>query len=236
MLIVKRIVVWLLERVVEAFLLGGLLGYVTLPNATMPLSDIWFFGVVVATFLFIYGYYVTTAFAGVLWRPKSWLYSTITATLFIVHAHIIFVIGRPDFTPEARAMEFPFLLGGAGIVLACALAGSRALEHWVRTVAGPADAYLSASGLTLLAFALANVAHFLRPIVGDSAFSTYGVPFIFYREGGFVKQWVWRSGEIVWRGMFADAALIAAAIMIIGKVWQRVKVPESLNERETPIP
>ena len=81
------------------------------------------------------------------------------------------------------------------------------------------NAYLNALGVIVLVFMLANTAQFLRPIVGDSAFRTYGLPFTFYREGGFVRQWVWKPGELVWSGMVADIGVVAAAVLLLSKAW-----------------
>jgi hypothetical protein len=222
--ILKRLTVWSLERSIEVCLLGALLGYLvslSAKDASMPLqkalSGFWVFGIAVAVFLFIQGYYVTTAFFGVIWRStKPWVYPTISLSLFVVHTHIVFMRMNPDITPEGRAMELPFALGGAGIVFLCALFGSRILNKWSNARSEP-NAYLSALGVIILVFMLANAAHFLRPVVGDSAFRTYGLPFTFYREGGFVKQWVWKPGELVWSGMVADIAVSAAAVLLLGR-------------------
>jgi hypothetical protein len=215
MLIVKRIVVWLTERLVEGFLLGVLLAYLAVPTFINSLGGIRASGVVVGVLLFMHGYYLTTAFVAVVWRSaKTWLYPTITAALFALHTHVVFLRGRPDFTREARAMELPFVLAGVCIVFACSFAGSRILRRWV-TVRTNTNPYLSATGVTVLVFMLANIAHFLRPVVGDTAFRTFGVPLTFYREGGFVDGWVWRSGEIVWRGLLADLGLAVATAMLL---------------------
>jgi len=111
-----------------------------------------------------------------------------------------------------------FALGGAGIVFLCALFGNRILNKWSNARSEP-NAYLNALGVIILVFMLANAAHFLRPIVGDIAFRTYGLPFTLYREGGFVKQWVWKPGELVWSGMVADIAVTAAAVSLLGIAW-----------------
>ena len=121
-----------------------------------------------------------------------------------------------DFTPEARAMESPFVLCGACIVFACAFAGNRVLNKWVQTIASP-NPYLSATGITLLLFLLANVAHFLRPAAYDNSFRAYGLPFHFYREGGFVDGWVWRRGGFIWHGIVADTALMVGIVVLLGK-------------------
>ena len=64
--ILKRLTVWSLERSIEACLLGGLFGYLLSLSAEDPsltlrnaLSAFWVFGIAVAVFLFICGYYVT---------------------------------------------------------------------------------------------------------------------------------------------------------------------------------
>jgi hypothetical protein len=230
MLTVKRLVTWLLERIVEACLLGGLLSYLLSRNSRDAsltlgawLSSVYFFAVLVAVFLFLHGYYVTTAFFGVVWRSaKAWVYPTITSALFIFHTHIIFMHAGADFTPEARAMELPFALGGAGIVFSSSLAGSCILSKWV-TPDSDGNAYPSALGLTLLVFTLANIANFLRPVVANSAFRLYGLPFTFYRDGGFVKEWVWQPGELIWRGVVADLAVFAAVVWLLGRTLQTVR-------------
>lgn len=230
MLIFKRLAIWIPERLIEGCLLGGLFGYLLLRSSTdiSPtvrdwLSGFWRFGVVVAVFLFLHGYYVTTALFGVVWRSaKIWLYPTITSALFVLHTHITFMRAGSDFSPEARAMEFPFALGGAGIVFCCSLVGNFVLSRW-RNVHSNTNPYLSTLGITLLVFTIANIAHFLRPVMGDSAFKRYGLPFIFYRDGGFIKEWVWQPGEFIWRGMVADAAVVAAVVLLVGKAWQTVR-------------
>lgn len=224
MTILKRLTVWSLERSIEACLLGGLLGYLVSLRAENPsltlrnaLSAFWVFGMAVAVFLFFCGYYVTTAFFGVIWRSsKTWTYPTIIPSLFVLHTHILFVGMGRDFSPEGRGMELPFALGGAGIVFLCAFGGSRILNKWANTRAEP-NSYLNAFGVTILVFMLTNAAHFLRPVVGDSAFRVYGLPFTFYREGGFVRQWVWKPGVFVWSGVVADTAVIAAGVLILGR-------------------
>jgi hypothetical protein len=224
--IFKRLTVWSLERSIEVCLLGGLFGYLVSISAKDPslsfrkaLSAFWVYGVVVAVFLFLHGYYVTTAVFGVMWRSaNAWIYSAITSSLFVLTTHIIFMRAGPDFTPEGRALELPFALGGAGIVFLCALTGNRILNKWTNTGSEP-NAYLNALGIIVLVFMLANAAHFLRPVMGAGAFRAYGLPFTFYWEGGFIKEWVWRPGEFVWSGMVADVAVMASSVLLLGRAW-----------------
>jgi hypothetical protein len=237
MLILKRLAVWSLERLVEVSLLGGLFGcLLSLSSGEKrltlrdSLAGFWVLGLAVAIVLFLHGYYVTTAFFGVVWRSaKTWVYPTITPALFVFHTHIVFMRLGSDFTPEARAMELPFALGGAGIVFFCALAGSSVLNRWTNA-RSETNAYLYKLGITTLVFMLANTAHFLRPVVGNIAFRTYGLPFTFYREGGFIKEWMWQPGALVWRGMVADVAVIAAVVLLLGRAWQTVRARCPSNE------
>jgi len=107
-------------------------------------------------------------------------------------------------------------------VFACSFAGGRVLERWLkrRTSTSP---YLSAAGITLLVFGLVNVAHFLRPAGLNDNFRQYGIPFTFYRDGGFVgNTYVWQPGRFIWSGLIADAAFVAVAIVLLGITWQRV--------------
>jgi len=92
-----------------------------------------------------------------------------------------------DFTGEVRWIEFPFVLGDAGIVFVCSLYGSFALHRWTKDISD-GNTYLSAFGIAVLVFVLANAANFLRPAAGDLAFRRYGLPFAFYREGGYIKE------------------------------------------------
>ncbi|SEC01681.1 hypothetical protein SAMN05443244_2434 [Terriglobus roseus] len=189
-----------------------------------PAAQVWVFGVVVAVMLFVHGYYITTAIFGVLWRSKRpWSYPAILAALFALHTHITFLHGKPDFTREARAMEFPLVVGGVVIVLMCSSAGNEILRHWTGD-GRRSNPYLSASVLTLFGFLLLNIANYLRPIDGNFSFRPYGLPFTFYREGGYVQEWVWRSGVVVWKGLIADLVVVGAIAAPTGKAAQRLRV------------
>lgn len=224
----KRLTVWLLEKIVEACLLGCLVSCLFLNNASYTSLTAWgripnflIFGLVVSVALFLHGYYLTTAFFGVVSRSaRSWVYPTTTCALFLIHTRIVFMHAGADFTPETRAMELPIALGGAVIAFSSASAGNYALRKWTRPESN-SNAYVSALGLAILLFALANIAHFLRPTVGSDAFRSEGLPFTFYREGGFMKEWVWQPGKFVWYGMIADLAVFAAVVLLLGKALQK---------------
>jgi hypothetical protein len=130
--ILKRLAVWLLEALAGAFLLGGLLGALSLPNFLKLLPGVWALGLGVAAILFIHGYYLTTALFGVVWRSeKIWLYPAIAAALFVIHVHVAFVRLKPDISSQGKATELPFLAGGACIVAGCAFVGNWLLRKWI---------------------------------------------------------------------------------------------------------
>lgn len=190
MLILKRLVVWLIERLVEALLLGVLLGYL----AHIRLAYFYAYALAVLFVLYAHGYYFTTAFFGVLWRKSNtWFYAAIISLLFLIHAYIAFVRLQPSFTPEARVLKLPLLLFGASLVFACSYTGQRILNTWLNggTRSNP---YFPATLLTLFVFALANVAHFMR-VTYSNAFRRDGLPFSFYRQGGFSDGYVWHNGN-----------------------------------------
>jgi uncharacterized membrane-anchored protein len=130
---VKRIVVWLMEVLTEAFLLGTLLGALLFPNFTSLISGVWALAFAVGVVLFLHWYYLTRALFGVAWRSqRPWVYPAIAATLFVTHMHIAVVRSKSDLTPFAQATELPFLAGGACIVFACTFVGGWLLRKWTQ--------------------------------------------------------------------------------------------------------
>jgi hypothetical protein len=131
--VAKRAAVWIIEILVEALLLGCLLG--VLVSSEIGLS----YGVLgsvlaLPVVLFLHGYYFTRLLAGVVWRSRGqWTYPAVAATLFVIHTHIVFVRLGPDMSTFGKAKELPFLLGGACIVFACALAGNWGLRKWTQS-------------------------------------------------------------------------------------------------------
>jgi hypothetical protein len=130
----KRLVVWALESLAETFLLGCLFGTLLFPNfiSMLPggvLSSVF----MIAFVLIFHGFYVATALSGLVWRSqKSWLNPAIATALFGILVHIAFVRSKSDLTPEARAIELPFQLGGACIVFACTFFGGWCLRKWTK--------------------------------------------------------------------------------------------------------
>jgi hypothetical protein len=136
-LIFKRLAVWLLEALAATLLFGVLFGALSSPDLDTFISllpGVWALAFGVGVILFLHGYYLTTALAGVVWRSqKLWLYPVTAATLFVIHTHIVFFRLKPDLSSSGRAAELPFLVGGACIVFACALAGNWLLRKWSQT-------------------------------------------------------------------------------------------------------
>jgi hypothetical protein len=149
--------------------------------------------------------------------------------LFALHMHVIFLRGKSDFTQEARAMELPFVLGGALVVFVCSRIGNEALSRWP-AVRPNANSYISTAGLTLLFFLLLNTANYLRPIIGDSSFRSYGLPFTFFRDGGFVREFVWHEGVVVWRGLITDIAVVAAVIVLLGYLSNHIRIARQVRK------
>jgi hypothetical protein len=52
-------------------------------------------------------------------------------------------------------------------------------------------------------FGVVNLSNFLRPVTCWDCFFPYGIPFTFFREGGFAG-----GGGIVWIGATGDAAIV----------------------------
>jgi hypothetical protein len=137
MRILKRAVVWLIEALAAALLLGALLGALSSPDLSTfvgLLPGVWALAFGVGAVLFLHGYYLTTALVGVVWRsPRPWLYPTMAATLFAIHTHIVFVRLRPDISSAGRATELPFETAGACAVFGCAFVGNLCLRRWAQT-------------------------------------------------------------------------------------------------------
>jgi hypothetical protein len=140
-LIFKRLAVWLLEALATTLLLGVLFGALSSPNLKTFISllpGVWALAVGVGAILFLHGYYLTTALAGVIWRSQRlWLYPVIAATLLVIHTHIVFFRLGSDLSSSGRAAELPFLGGGVCIVLACTVGGNWLLRQWTWKGNGP---------------------------------------------------------------------------------------------------
>jgi hypothetical protein len=66
----------------------------------------------------------------------------------------------------------------------------------------------------LVAFAIINVIHRFRPVTCWDCFWPYGLPFTFYREGGYGGGGGW-----VWSGLLADSAVVIFAGFTVTFLW-----------------
>lgn len=78
------------------------------------------------------------------------------------------------------------------------------------------DKYSIALAATCLSFVVANTLHLLRRVTCYDCFFPYGVPFRFYREGGYAG-----GGGLELRGLVADALTVIVCGVLIGGIWQR---------------
>jgi hypothetical protein len=63
----------------------------------------------------------------------------------------------------------------------------------------------------------ANTVHFLRPVTCYDCFFPYGVPFTFYRDGGYAG-----GGGLVLRGLAADTITVILSAALFGRFLQWV--------------
>jgi hypothetical protein len=66
-------------------------------------------------------------------------------------------------------------------------------------------------------FAIANFQNFSRTVTCFDCFFPYGLPFTFFREGGYAG-----GGGLVWRGVVADCLVVSVCGIAVGQVWKRV--------------
>ena len=137
MLILKRLMVWFVETLFEAILLGlaliKLFGYDQ--HAFGKSLGLYVSGILLMSFTT--GYLLTTAVARGAWRGQEWWsYSVIAVALFLVHSEIFFVVSGGSTRSEKLSMQ----IAGACIVFACTFLGSYVLRMWVSTRSKLADA------------------------------------------------------------------------------------------------
>ncbi len=75
--------------------------------------------------------------------------------------------------------------------------------------------YALSFAATGLIFIVANTAHVLRPVWCADCFFPYGIPFTFFRLGGFAG-----GGGVVLSGIAADLLVIMSTGVILGGLWQ----------------
>jgi hypothetical protein len=126
--LIKRLMVWFFETVLEASLLSvvllGLSGYT---RGTL-LKDLTVGFVWITTMFFSTLYLFTTAIARAVWRGgRVWVYPVIALALFFVHFEILNQAAGGIFKLPDRVV---IRIAGAAIVLACTFAGTLVLQRW----------------------------------------------------------------------------------------------------------
>jgi hypothetical protein len=109
---------------------------------------------------------------------------------------------------------FPVSVATNAVVWVTCSALWRILRHQRRW--GASQRYAIVFAATGLIFVIANTVHFLRPVTCYDCFSPYGLPFTFYRDGGFAG-----GGGLVLRGLVADAVTVLVIAALLGGFWQR---------------
>jgi hypothetical protein len=127
MLILKRLLVWFIETLLEVLLLGlalvGLVGYD--PHAFVKSLGFYVTGILL--FSFTTGYLVTTVVARAVWRSnRLWTYSATAGLLYLFHSEIFFRITGGSTRPEQFSMQ----AAGTCVVFACSFVGTLALRRW----------------------------------------------------------------------------------------------------------
>ena len=127
----KRFIVWALETLSEALLLGvamvSLLGSWNPKQPTYAKDVLFAFVATLFAFMWGSGYLLTTAFFRVALRsPGLWLYPLVASALFITHVQF-FATGWDLDT------KLSVQIGGACIVVACTLIGGWYLRKWINT-------------------------------------------------------------------------------------------------------
>lgn len=127
---IKRLVVWFSETLLEAVLLGlalvGLFGY----DQHAFVKSLGFYITGILLFSFTTGYLLTTVIARAAWRGKNaWSYSAIACLLYLLHSEIFFHITGGS----TRSEQFSMQVAGVFIVLLCTFGGTLLLRRWIAT-------------------------------------------------------------------------------------------------------
>jgi len=78
--------------------------------------------------------------------------------------------------------------------------------------------YVGSTFAAMLIFAVANYLHWRRLETCDDCFFPYGLPFAFFRKGGYAG-----GGGIVWVGVIGDAIALILLSVAIGWSWKKIR-------------
>jgi hypothetical protein len=119
----KRIALFLIELLVEALLLGSLMGLLVSSHTGLQNGIIGSI-LSVPVMLVLHGYYLPRVLS-VFVRSSAikWHYPALACFVFIADAWFVFWQMGSSLSPFAEAVKIPFLAGGACIVTVCASIG-----------------------------------------------------------------------------------------------------------------
>ena len=133
-MLLKRILVWFLETLLEAVLLALTLICLFGDNKHAYFKDFAIGFVWIGTMFFSTGYLLSTIVARAIWRGRSlWIYSVIATVLFSIHFEILNYAAGGAFDPPQR---WVVRITGACIAFLCTLAGTFFLRQWGSARAG----------------------------------------------------------------------------------------------------
>jgi len=129
MLTLKRLTIWFLETVFEAFLLSVVLVCLLGDDQHKYAKDLSVSFVWVGTMFFSTGYLFTTAIARAVWRGGTVrLYPVVAVVLFLVHFETLNYSAGGIFDLKKRVV---IRVAGVCIVLVCTFAGNLILRKWM---------------------------------------------------------------------------------------------------------
>lgn len=130
---IKRLLVWLLETVLEAALLSVVLLILSGYTRGTLFKDLAVGFVWIGTMFFSTGYLFTTAIARAVWRGgRVWLYPGVAMVLFFIHFELLnHSVGGIFRLPDRVVLR----IAGACIVLACTFVGNLLLRRWTSAAA-----------------------------------------------------------------------------------------------------
>lgn len=128
MLILKRLCVWFIETVSEAFFLGILLGVLFGYDHNALVKSILTLSIAISYMFFVTGYLLSTAVVRALWKGQTlWSYPATATILFFIHFEIMNVGVGGAYEPKDRLR---ILIIGAFIAFACTFVGTLLLRRW----------------------------------------------------------------------------------------------------------
>jgi hypothetical protein len=130
----KRLIVWAIETVIEAVLVGQSLGWLSTPFHAfafppVTMHDLFLGAIFVGVMFFVTGYLLTTLI-GRLLMGKHLSYPVVAIVLFLIHFEIMSVSMGGAFEPP---MRMRVLLFGMLITSVVTAAGSLTLRKWEKS-------------------------------------------------------------------------------------------------------